>query len=62
MPDERGYIEVERANGEAARLHLAAAAPDYIYDRDVRLRVGEVIARAVRAAAPRQQKKKTALR
>ena len=50
MPDERGYIEVERANGETAQLRPVEEAPDYIYDREVRLRVGEVIARAMQAA------------
>ena len=55
MPDEHGYIEVERANGEAARLRLVEEPPDYIYDRDVRMRVGEMIARAMQAARQRQQ-------
>ena len=56
MPDERGYIEVERANGEAV-LRAIEDAPDYIYDREVRMRVGEVIARAIQTARQHQQKK-----
>ena len=55
MPDERGYIEVERANGPATQLQLAEEAPDYIYDREIRMRVGEVLARAMQAAKRRQQ-------
>ena len=54
MPDERGYIEVERANGDAAQPGGAEDAPDYRYDRDIRMRVGEVIARAMQAALRHQ--------
>ena len=55
MPDERGYIEVERRSGAAANPGAAEDAPDYIHDRDIRLRVGEMIARAVQAKRQRQQ-------
>jgi hypothetical protein len=59
MPDEQGFIEHDREYAEAAERQAAEGAVQYLYDREIRIRVGEMIGRAMQAAQAAQQRQAT---
>lgn len=49
-----GYFEWDLEEAETAKRRPAADVVENLYDREVRIRVGELIARAMRSAEKRK--------
>jgi hypothetical protein len=56
MPDEHGFMECDPEYAEAAERQAAEGAVQYLYDREIRMRVGALIARAMQAAQATRQR------
>lgn len=50
MPQHYDHIEWDEKEADAARRRAAEGAVESLYDREIRIRVGELIARAMQAA------------
>jgi hypothetical protein len=50
MPHQYDHIEWDEEETDAARRRTAEGAIECLYDRKIRVRIGELIARAMRAS------------